>query len=208
MLVDRIQYWLLAIELGHFVLLSTIFLVALFAPIVLQMYSGDLTSRVVQVAAREFLVLHTRVWLPLLLAMAVLALHNIMISHRIAGPLWRIREIFRSVGEGDLSQRISLRRKDYLQHEARAANEMIEGLDERVHGVRERVAMVRQAWTRLRARKSHGEQDLTMIDAMSRAIESLESSLGEFQTGQGAPSRDAHKGDIHKEPEAPLIKLV
>jgi nitrogen fixation/metabolism regulation signal transduction histidine kinase len=47
---------------------------------------------------------------------------------RIAGPLPKIYAALRKVGEGDLNQKVILRKGDELRDLAQAVNDMIDGL--------------------------------------------------------------------------------
>jgi len=56
---------------------------------------------------------------------------SIRFSHHIIGPMPKIYEILRRVGQGDFSQQVVLRKKDELRELAAAVNQMIESLKER-----------------------------------------------------------------------------
>ncbi|UCF68649.1 MAG: hypothetical protein JSV80_05000 [Acidobacteriota bacterium] len=58
----------------------------------------------------------------------LLSLHSLLVSHRIVGPLYRFKKVFRSLGGGHFDMRIRLRSGDYLSKEADAINEMIEAV--------------------------------------------------------------------------------
>jgi methyl-accepting chemotaxis protein len=53
--------------------------------------------------------------LPLVLTLVCVCLHSILFSHRLAGPLHRIREIIRQVRRGKIPSTVELRRHDYFQ---------------------------------------------------------------------------------------------
>ncbi|OIO02099.1 hypothetical protein COY52_00945 [Candidatus Desantisbacteria bacterium CG_4_10_14_0_8_um_filter_48_22] len=72
----------------------------------------------------------------ILIVLAVLA--SILISHKIAGPLYRIeRNLKEAVGSGDLTHVIILRKGDELEDLVRSINQMICGLKEIVKEDRE-----------------------------------------------------------------------
>jgi methyl-accepting chemotaxis protein len=58
-----------------------------------------------------------------ILITAAAAAVMIFVSHRIAGPLYRLEKEIRRVGEGDLSVRVALRRKDQIGELAQALNQ-------------------------------------------------------------------------------------
>jgi methyl-accepting chemotaxis protein len=69
--------------------------------------------------------------LELLLAIPMVLVLGIRQSHRIVGPLKRLRRTLQAIGNGDFSQRIILREGDVLADVAKAINEMAERLQRR-----------------------------------------------------------------------------
>ncbi|MBI5419634.1 MAG: hypothetical protein HZA60_06055 [Deltaproteobacteria bacterium] len=102
-------------------------IVVLFAP---SMYvlatSRDLS--VVEPAAREFLVLHRRVWPAVLLVFGGVFAYTLVFSHRIAGPIHRINAILRGMLNGKYPEKITLRRRDFF----RTTAELIESLSRKL----------------------------------------------------------------------------
>ena len=62
------------------------------------------------------------------LVFLVLAAIVIFISHRIAGPLHRLKMFMSKVGQGDLSVKLSFRNYDAIHDVADCFNEMVENL--------------------------------------------------------------------------------
>lgn len=87
--------------------------------------------------AQLLLFLHARV-LPVLIPLTLLfLLHSVRITHRVAGPIYRFREVMKEVADGDLSTRVILRERDYLEEEVGQLNEMLERLNSRVRRLQE-----------------------------------------------------------------------
>ncbi len=62
--------------------------------------------------AREILAIHRSIW-PALLAVSLLAgLHLFVLSHRIAGPVYKIRRTIEEMLQGRLPEKFTLRRSD------------------------------------------------------------------------------------------------
>jgi nitrate/nitrite-specific signal transduction histidine kinase len=61
----------------------------------------------------------------------ILSVIIIFISHRIAGPLCRLRQYMKRVGNGDFKTRISFRSYDAVHDIADAFNNMVENLEKR-----------------------------------------------------------------------------
>ncbi|MBI4343112.1 MAG: HAMP domain-containing protein [Candidatus Omnitrophica bacterium] len=64
----------------------------------------------------------------LLIAVPIVFFLGIRHTHRIVGPLKRLRRTLEAIGAGDFSQRITLRNGDALEDLAKAINEMAEQL--------------------------------------------------------------------------------
>lgn len=88
-LVSRLQYRLLAFNLLYALVIFLSLAAAIFVPPMLRLDDYD--------AAEFFLLLHSRIWPGLLLVLLLLSLHSVMVSHRIAGPLYRFRKVFQSL---------------------------------------------------------------------------------------------------------------
>lgn len=54
---------------------------------------------------------------------------GIMVSHRIAGPVYRMIKFLDSLSEGNYERRIKLRKRDELKDLAEAINRLVERLD-------------------------------------------------------------------------------
>ena len=57
---------------------------------------------------------------------------SLFMSHRIAGPLYKLRIFFALAQKGDLSKLISFRKKDYFQELVPAYNDMIQAIAHRI----------------------------------------------------------------------------
>lgn len=67
----------------------------------------------------------------LLLAIPIVFILGIRQSHRIVGPMNRIKRMLEAIGAGDFSQRIILRQGDALEDLAKAINQMAATLQQR-----------------------------------------------------------------------------
>jgi methyl-accepting chemotaxis protein len=73
-----------------------------------------------------------RIMLTLLLVTPLVALIGIFLSHRIAGPVYRMEKFMDSVAAGDLRSHIFLREKDELITFAKGLNRLVDSLREDV----------------------------------------------------------------------------
>ena len=159
-LISTLQYRLLLVNLAYFGVIVLALVGLLLLPPLLRLRTAPLDASAENLAAaNEFLVLHARLWPALLIVLALLALHSVIVSHRIAGPLYRFRRVFEAVTAGDLSVRARLRKHDYLGREADALNEMLEALAARVAGLEEEARAVREALADLERARNGGSAD-------------------------------------------------
>ncbi len=86
--------------------------------------TNDLKS--LEPAAAEFLVLHKRLWPAALLSLAGIFFYVIFFSHRVAGPVYRINAILRSLIEDRDPPVVKFRDDDYFQSTASLLKELSE----------------------------------------------------------------------------------
>jgi methyl-accepting chemotaxis protein len=182
-LIDSFQYRLLAIHLVYFATILLIFAGTLFLPIILELRSGSLSVIEQGEVAGLFLSLHARVWPAMLVVFALLTLHSVLVSHRIAGPLYRFRSVFKAVATGDLSIRANLRKTDYLEKESDSLNEMIMSLRVKLTEIKKHSEEVEAAITGLREMVERGSVKETrqQISDLQAQAERLEEAIAHFQ---------------------------
>ena len=93
------------------------------------MYRADLEQQATLIAA--LIAVATTLLVELLIAIPLVYFLGIRQSHRVVGPVNRIKRVFEAIGGGDFSQRITVRRGDALEDLAKAINEMADRLQQR-----------------------------------------------------------------------------
>jgi len=189
-LIGAFQYRLLKANLAYFATIVLVFAVVVFLPLALQIRSSSTLSPVrAEELADGFLFLHARLWPALFVVLVLLAYHSVLISHRIAGPLYRFRSIFRAVAEGDLLVWVRLRPTDYLTQEADLLNEMIGALRQKISGIEEQSIALRAAFSELRRTLQDGSREGIdeMLEELDMGMEHLETRLGQFRVVTRAP---------------------
>ena len=130
-LIDELQYHLLAVNLLYVGVFLLLFVGLLFGPPTGALLAGNVSPETREDAARLFLALDERVWVPLMLLFLGLTAHSVLVSHRIAGPLYQFRRLFGELRDGRVRVRATLRKRDYLRKEATAFNEMVVSIEAR-----------------------------------------------------------------------------
>jgi len=179
MIVGRIQRRLLGAYVLHVALLVLVFHVAVFGPALFDLWAGDSDGLARDAIASQLDAFQKHIWPALGLLLCVVALHAVAVTHRVAGPLVRIHRCLREVGEGDMSARVRIRKRDYLWLEAQVLNDMLEQLTDRV-GRAERSADRAEALLDSARRSQHGSRIIPR-EILVEQVEALISTVRDIR---------------------------
>lgn len=182
-LIDPLQYRIMLTALLYVLAVVLVFASAIFVPLIMALNMEAIDSPALRSAAHEFLSLHNRIWLPVMALIMVLVAHNIFFSHRIVGPLYRIRNDLKRVGDGNLFVHVRLRKNDYLEKEAASINEMIEALRMKIRGIEQNQRKASAVLTDLQKALVRGAADemADQIDDLGEVLGRLKESVDQFQ---------------------------
>lgn len=126
-----LQYRFLAMILFYGAI-TVIFLAAfILVPDLAAISNEKLSFELRAAAAQRVLVLHSRLWPAIISLVCILGVHSFRVFLRLVGPLYRMRLVFKEVGQGNLSIRLRFRKRDYLLREMELFNEMMNTLGEK-----------------------------------------------------------------------------
>jgi len=129
-LVDRqFQIGLAWRMLLVFLLLFFVGIFLVFAPSMLGLLAGE-TIESLEPAANEFLILHHRIWPAVVVVLLGMFAYTIVVSHRIAGPVYRINDVLRKMIGGEFPDRVTFRKGDYFLETA----ELLQALSNMLSG--------------------------------------------------------------------------
>ncbi len=89
--------------------------------------TGDTESFTV---GQDFISLHENFWPAILVLLGLITIQSIWFSHRIAGPVYRFKVVIKALRNRDFSQRITLRKKDFLTDLMKEINDLIYSMRE------------------------------------------------------------------------------
>ena len=104
-----------------------IFAIIIFAPSMLTLWLDYPLAEKAE-AAKMLLLLHSTIWPGIGGAFLLFGALSIFISHKVAGPLYRLKKSLLQVAQGDLNVVIKLRKRDDLKDLAEHVNMLIEEL--------------------------------------------------------------------------------
>jgi HAMP domain-containing protein len=138
-------------------------------------------------AANQFLFLAQTiiVWPILAVLIPAAAVFSIYLTHRLAGPLFRIERTARELIRGNLALRIRLRKGDELHELAGLLNEVLDTLEQAFRGIRESEAHAREAlsWImdEMRKQPSVNRAVLNRLETALKSGERIDEILKRFQ---------------------------
>jgi methyl-accepting chemotaxis protein len=136
-------------------------------------------------AAQQFLVLTRSIGPALVVLIPAAAVFSIYLTHRLAGPLFRIEQTARELIRGNLALRIRLRKGDELHELAGLLNEALDTLEQAFRGIRESEAHARQvlSWLmdEMRKQPSVNREALKRLETALKSGERIDEILKKFQ---------------------------
>jgi signal transduction histidine kinase len=124
------KYFLITILL--LLIYTFIFTAVLFFPSILTLYFDSSIEEKTE-AARTFLVLHNTVWPTTGVVILIFGFLSIFLTHKIAGPVYRIKHALTELIDGNFGIKIRLRRWDDFQALAEQVNILSETLHSHVN---------------------------------------------------------------------------
>ncbi len=76
------------------------------------------------------------------ISLCIVFILSILITHTIAGPIYRLEQTAKAIADGDLSIQTRLRPRDEFKELADAFNDMCTGISARIRGIRQAVEHV------------------------------------------------------------------
>lgn len=125
------------------------------------------------------LLLQTIVATSLIVATATIAL-TLFISHKIAGPLYRLKKELSTIEVGNLTSDFSLRDGDQLQDVAKSMSAMIKGLRDRISDLKKDWYSFKENWQVLESRGflPNAKQN---IESLKNTMIQIEKNLDYFK---------------------------
>lgn len=172
LLVDHRYQLRNAFVLGGSLVVYTLILgFLIFYPLQVEMTAGATPEQQVW-AADQILQLHRRVW-PAVLAVAVLAgFQSVVMTHRVVGPIYRLKVAIAALKAGDFAHRVTLRQHDRFKDFAEALNGLAAGLQQ--------AEAERKAWQQtLLAGLARLEEGLGGLGSQGQELRGLAAALAE-----------------------------
>lgn len=183
-IVDKkLQFSFMFTSFFYFVMTILVLGIALFMPLVMDLYGSTSNVAVLGEVADKILYLNTMFWPAVFFLVVLICCHTIYKTHKLAGPLYRFRVVMNRVIGGDLTANFKLRDGDYLYEEMDILNGLIDELRARVFDVKERQAALHRSVIGTMEEAAAGKPEAAMerLDIIKEQSELLDETLGYFK---------------------------
>jgi methyl-accepting chemotaxis protein len=181
---------MLIMILSYSLIIFVLLAIPVFRPLMQALDDRSLSWQEKAVVGNDLLKLHARYWpwaLGAGLVLVIHCIHSMQILFHIAGPLYRLKNVFRQIGEGNLSIRTTLRKGDFLTLEAELVDQMTAQLDAKVSAIKMTQATVALDLDRLKQANVTASNPAIaeIIKKMVQDLADLKASLDSFKTHKG-----------------------
>lgn len=181
-IVDKkLQYRLLGYNAIYFFITLAALSLALFTPLIFEISDPSLSPRQQAEVAGQILYLHSYLWPALLLVLIILGFHSVLVSNKIAGPLYRFRAAFQRITEGDISGSVRIREGDLLINEQTKIEEMISTLQSKLSQIQTEEAAIGELLAQIR-RQELGAEAKAVLTQLEEHHERLKEEADFFKT--------------------------
>jgi methyl-accepting chemotaxis protein len=124
-----------------------------------------------------------RIWLAIFISMAISAIISLFVTHKFAGPLYRIEQILRKVEEGHFPTSVRIRHGDDIQQLAGMLESAFKAIASALKGIQEQQALAAQELAALRRRVQAGSNGdiLRGLERIGRSHKEIENILASFK---------------------------
>ena len=179
----KLQLNLVFISFSYVIFFCAVIGTYLFIPLMMELDKSDIGSDRAFMAASRILYLHEKIWPALLLCFFAIGCHSIFISHKIAGPLYRVNLIFKAMKEGIMPTPIRLRTGDYLYNEMENFNQMLERFRDKLTELQEAQAHLNRSIKKCKDTVSDSSMNklINKLEDLGEQGKKLEEKLGYFK---------------------------
>jgi methyl-accepting chemotaxis protein len=189
-IVHPLQIRMLIMILSYTLIIFVLLAIPVFSPLMQALDDRTLSWQERAAVGNDLLNLHARYWpwaLGAGLVLVIHCLHSTSILFHVAGPLYRLKNVFPQISQGDLSIRTTLRKGDVLTPEAELVNQMTAQLQAKISAIKTTQAAVSLDIDRLKqACATAGNPTVAeIVKKTEQDLADLKASLDSFKTHNG-----------------------
>jgi len=131
-------------------------------------------------AAKLFVVLLERLSIGFGLVLLIILTHQVLVIHKLCGPLVNFGKTFKKISQGDLTQKIFLRRRDFLQREALQVNEMLDSLTDSLSKIKKENTLLLSELEQMINKQTEKETIVNALKNVKRRADLSNNHLSKF----------------------------
>jgi len=183
LVIAGFQYRLMLFQLAQFITVALVVLGALYVPLLMKLDRSNLTELQKIEVSNQLMGLHQL--LPTLwIVFGLIVILSIIVSNRVAGPIYQIQTILKAVSTGNLTRRLTLRKHDYMTEDATIVNAMIDRLHTTLSDMRSHQRAADAALTGVMSSGNLPGDARTDMDTLRAELDALKSLLDHFELRQ------------------------
>ena len=188
--VHPFQIRMLSMILSYTLIIVVLLAIPMFGPLMQALDNPALSWQEKAVVGNDLLNLHARYWPWAIGAGIVLVIHCIhstQIMFRVASPLYRLKNLFPQIAQGNLSIRTTLRKGDFLAPEVELVNQMTAQLNAKISAIKVMQGTLALNIDRLKQTvDTAGNSTIAVIvKKTEQDLADLKASLDSFKTHNG-----------------------
>lgn len=177
-LIDKkTQFKLISIIIAYIITYFLILALLVFLPLIYSLIMETSLVKRYQIA-NAFVTLHTYLWPALFIVLILVCFHSIRFTHRIVGPVYKLKDLLRHLRKDDLSIKMTLRKHDFFRELEEEVNSTIGHLKENIAFIRLQTEELNEALSRLKGSLGVDVKKETGMEL--KRIGEIESSLKVF----------------------------
>jgi methyl-accepting chemotaxis protein len=169
----EMQLRMLVINLVYMVCSTLATTAVILYPLIALMYESPVME-VQYHASRFFLVIAGRLPLVMAVFLCIFALHHMVMTRRICGPLANFSATMRRLMQGDLTRKVRLRKSDYFKKEAGEMNGMIDSLSHALTCIQDENEALRRVLAQISVTTADDEKGRAAEKSLQSAVQQAE----------------------------------
>jgi methyl-accepting chemotaxis protein len=166
--------------------------VALFLPPGMKLIAGSPLEEQAM-AASQFIALSDRLWPAILISVPIFMVLSFWVTHRMAGPVYRMEQSLKQIARGDLDLQVRFRSGDDLQELAVLVNQITQQQGEVFRIVQSVHQRLLEIMAQVRSKAVAPEELHQALEQIQLQLEQIEALLRKIKLNRPVPPSEPHK---------------
>jgi methyl-accepting chemotaxis protein len=189
-IVHPLQIRMLSMILSYTLIIVALLAIPVFGPLMQALDNRALSWQEKAVVGNDLLNLHARYWpwaIGASLVLMIHCIHSMQIMFRLAGPLYRLKNVLPQIAQGNLVVKTTLRKGDFLAPEVELVNQMTAQLNAKISAIKvmQGTLALDIAWLKQAGDTAGNPTIAEIVKKTEQDLADLKMSLDSFKTHNG-----------------------